>query len=148
MKRVECVIAILQQPAVITLFAAIQPNGDQRQKGETLTNEKVGFAKQLQFVSKSAQHLHVDVPQAEQLTGITPPFLLPEEIEYKDSQNARVVEIHHGQQSCDITDHNGRTSHQQADPKLFLGFGLFIPMDQDDDVLYGQQLLSPLSKGS
>ena len=124
MKRIECVIDILQQLAVITLPAAIQPNGDQCQKGETLANEKIGFAKQLQLIGKPAQHLHIDVPQTEQLTDIAPPFLLSEKIEYKYGQNARMVEIHHGQQACNITDQNGRASDEQADPKLFLLFVL------------------------
>ena len=116
MKRVECVICILKKLAVIALLAAIEPNGNQSQKGEALANEKIGFTKKMQLIGKTAQHLRVDIPQAKQLTNITPPFLLPEEIKHKDGQNARVVEIYHCQQSYDITEQDCYTADQYSYP--------------------------------
>ena len=99
MCRIERIAEIPEPPAVISLPSAVQPDRNQREKRESLSGQFERSAEQGDFIHKSAQQLHIDVPQTDKLAQIPPPYPSAEEIEDQYGENACVVEIHKGQKS-------------------------------------------------
>ena len=81
MNRIECVAGILKRLGMIPLSAAIEPDWDQSKERKALTSKKISTAEQVDLIPKSAQHLHIDIPEADELRDTTQPISLPEEIE-------------------------------------------------------------------
>ena len=131
MQRIKGIVKILQRFAVATLFAAVQPDGNERQKGKTLPGDEMCRAENLNLVGKSREHFHIDIPQAKQLRKEAPPSSAPKEIEHKYRENAGVIKVHEGNDPAHIADADRGDHHQNALPK---GFVLcpFIPVDQPD----------------
>ena len=114
------------------LFAAIEPYRDQRQQRKSLPHQEIGFASEVDFVTVSAQDLHVDIPQTEKLPDIAPPLAPTEEVKGKYHQDAGVVIVHHREKSRKTSDNDGRAADQNANGQLSALFRFFIPMDQTD----------------
>ena len=132
MQRIKGVAGVLERFAVMPLFAAVQPDRDQRQQRETLPHQEIGFISKVNFVTVSAQNFHVNVPQTEKLPDIAPPFALTEEIECKNHQNTGVVIVHHREKSRKTSDNDGRAADQNANGQLSALFCLLVPVDQTD----------------
>ena len=82
MCRIERIAEIPEPAAVISLPSAVQPDRNQREKRESLSGQLERSAEQGDFIHKSAQQLHIDVPQAGKLSGKAPPCPFPEKVEY------------------------------------------------------------------
>ena len=132
MYRVEGVIGILQDPVVIPLFSAIQPDRNQSKQRKSLSGQILCFSEQFKHIRKTAEHFHIDIPQTDQLSEIIPPFPAAEKIENKNGQDSRMVEIHKRYDADNVTEQDrcctdGNTSEQ------FTGlFGFFVQNDQTD----------------
>ena len=84
---VEGVAGVLEHPGVMAAIAPVEPDEGEGEQRQRLAGKENWLPEQRKFVAKAAQHLYMDVPQAENLANATPPFLLPEEIEHQHRRN-------------------------------------------------------------
>ena len=81
MGRVEGVAEIAESLAVVALSAPIEPDGEESQQGQSLTDQEEGLPEEVELISEPAEDLHIDIPQAEQLTGQLPPLPTTEKVD-------------------------------------------------------------------
>jgi len=138
-RRIEGIVQPPKSFIVGTLLAAVQPDGDQRQHGQSLPHQEEGVAEQMDLIGKAAEDLNVDIGQQQRLTQEAPPFSAPEEIEYQDHQKAAIEVIHHGQQTQNVGKAYGDKPHQNSAQALAAEPRLFIHVDQEDAQQEGKQ---------
>ena len=117
MRGIKGIAEILERLAVVTLFAAIEPNGDQCQHGKALLRKGNCSAKERDLINKTAQQLCVDMPKEDQLCRPLPKVLSAEEVENQYGKDTCVIEVNEGQRPCDTGDDYTRHADSQLLPK-------------------------------
>ena len=130
MYRVKGIAEPLKPLGVKALTPPVQPDGDQRQQRQTLLQQLELVSKQSYRIEQPAQHLRVDIVQADKLSQEIPPSPAPEEIEDQDRQHTRAIVICHDYIARQEPGCHRRQRDRPHDPRLA---GPFCPFYQTDD---------------
>ena len=131
MYRVKQIVNGMKLFAMVSLFAVVEPDGDQRQQSDGLSCDEMGTAEQIEFISEAAQYFEIDIPHAKQLTPIIPPFFAPEKVEGQNHEDTCIIIIHKCDDSADVCNANRGKAYRDPFPNRTRSY-FFVPMDQSD----------------
>ena len=129
MRRVKGIAGPSKSLGVTALTSPVQPDGGQRQQRQTLLKKLEPVSKQSHRIEQSAQHLRIDVVQADKLSQKIPPSPPPKEVEDQDRQHTRTIVICHDQIARQKADGHRRQRDRPHDPRLAGTFRLFYQAD-------------------
>lgn len=122
MHRIEGVAGVLEEPAVVALAAAVEPDRDQREEGEALLTQFDLGAKDVHGIHQTTEELDIDPIQGEELAQEAPPLTATEEIENEHREHAGSVVIHHTEGAEHGTERHDQNHGQHVKHQL-----LFLP---------------------
>ena len=83
MHRIKGIKTVFYDLVVRTLFAVVQPDGDQCEAGDTLLHEEEFLPEKCNRDRKSAEHFPINIEKTDSLCRVAPPFFRAEEVEYQ-----------------------------------------------------------------